>query len=74
MQEMKALSLRTFHLVFILIAIAGADLFGGWALHQYFTAGGTPLLALGAISLAGGFGLIVYAIWFVRKLDRVHIE
>jgi hypothetical protein len=28
---------------------------------------------LAAISLLGGLGLVGYAIWFVRKLERAHI-
>jgi len=74
MNTMRGLSLRTFHLVFILIAIAGADLFGGWAVHTYQTTHDPMTLMLGIVSFVGGLGLIGYGLWVVAKFDRAHIE
>ncbi len=68
------MSLRTFHLIFMLIAIVGADLFGGWAIHEYHSSGDGLTLALGIISLVGGLGLCAYLIWFVRKAEVAHLE
>lgn len=67
------MSLRWFHLVFLLFAIMGADLFGGWALHEYFTANDRAMLGLGVVSLIGGLGLAGYVFWFVRKAERAHL-
>lgn len=67
------MSLRAFHLVFILIAIAGADLFGAWALHEWRLSREWPVLAMAAISFAGGLGLAAYSAWLVAKLERAHL-
>jgi len=68
------LSLRVFHLFFLLVAIVGADLVGIWAINRYYRTDGTGMLVMGLICLVGGLGLLVYGIWFVRKMDRVHIQ
>jgi len=68
------MSLRTFHLAFILIAIVGADLFGLWAIWQYARVGDGGILALGIVALAGGLGLVFYALKLVRGLDRAEIH
>ena len=67
------MNLRAFHLLFILIAIMGADLFGGWAIHDYRTNGDPVILTLGIISMIGGLGLAIYVLFLVRKLDREQI-
>lgn len=67
------MSLRAFHLVFILIAMIGADVFGAWAIHEWRLTGEWTTLALGAISLVGGLGLAAYSAWFVVKLEKAHI-
>lgn len=64
------MSLRTMHLLFILLVIVGADLFGGWAIWHARHGGPGSLWALGALSIVGGFGLIVYAFRLVRGLER----
>ena len=64
------MSLRTFHLVFILVAIMGADLFGGWAVREYRATGDPLTLTLGIVSMIGGLGLAAYAIRFVRMIER----
>ena len=64
------MSLRTFHLVFILLASMGADLFGGWAVREYRASGDAFTLALGIACMIGGLGLAAYAIRFVRMIER----
>ena len=64
------MSLRTFHLAFILLAIMGADLYGGWAIREYRATGGLSILLLGIACLVGGLGLAAYSIHFVRVMDR----
>lgn len=68
------MSLRTFHLVFILFAIVGADLFGAWAIWHYTVNGDVWMLVLGILTILGGLGLIWYAFSFVRKLDEANIR
>ena len=63
------MSLKTFHLVFIIIAIIAADMFGAWAIWHRATL--DPLtVGLGIAALIGGLGLTAYALYFVRKMDR----
>ena len=68
------MSLRAFHLIFILLAIIGADLFGAWSIYQWTHAGSLMILVLGIVSLAGGLGLAGYAGWFVHKMEQAHIQ
>ena len=63
------MSLRTFHLVFILIVIMSAELFGMRELWHYQSTNESSMLWMGILSLAGGLVLSVYALIFVRKMD-----
>lgn len=67
-------SLRTFHLVFILIAIVMTDMFGAWAVWDHSRTHNLATLLCGVLSFLAGFALIGYAIWVVRKFDRTKIE
>jgi uncharacterized membrane protein HdeD (DUF308 family) len=67
------LSLRSFHLVFLLFAIVCAELFGAWAIWHYPETRDFLSLVLGISALIGGFALIVYTIWFVRRTEEAHI-
>ena len=68
------LSLRTFHLSFILLSILGADLFAIWTVWQYTLHGEWPILIAGAVSILGGLGLVFYAVRLVRGFDQAHIH
>jgi len=68
------MTLRTFHLAFILLAIMGADLFGGWAVNEYGTTGNLSILLLGIACMLGGLGLAVYSIRVVSMMDRAGIR
>ncbi len=56
------MSLRTFHLFFIVLAFLTCAGLSGWAVWQW-EAGG-PWLA--GLSAAAGLGLIPYLLWFRR--------
>ena len=64
------MSLRNFHLIFILLVFMGADLFGAWAIWSYRQAGDPVTLAMGVVSLVGGLGLAVYGWRLVRGFER----
>lgn len=68
------LSLRSFHIFFIVVAVVAADLFGAWAVRDFMTSGDQLILAMGLATIVGGFGLLGYGIWFVNKLDRANIH
>ena len=63
------MSLKTFHLVLIIIAIIAADMFGAWAIWHRATLDGLTV-ALGVATLLGGLVLTAYALYFVRKMER----
>lgn len=61
------MSLRVFHLFFILISITLAGFVGVWSFRTQPQA-----TALGVASLGIGAGLIVYFFWFLRKSRKLH--
>ena len=67
------MSLRTFHLVFILVVIVTAELFGARELFHYRETGDAATLWMGILSLVGGLGMSVYALLFVRRMDSSNI-
>ena len=67
------MSLRTFHMVFILLVMMCADLFGGWALHRWQDQGEPLILALGVMGFAAGLVLAGYALWLYTELQRRHV-
>jgi len=61
------MSLRFFHLLFILCAFVLTDMFGAWAVWRHGQQPDTGLLIAGIVSFALGFGIAGYAIYFVQK-------
>jgi len=66
------MSLKAFHLVFIIAAIVLAFGFGAWLLAGYFSPEGRvgELLA-GVVSVAAGVGLIFYERFFLKKTKGI---
>lgn len=62
------MSLKAFHVVFVLVATVGLVAFGVWALGQD---GGTGIAALAYASFAGALAMLVYGRWFLKKLKDV---
>ena len=61
------MSLRAFHIFFIVVSIALAVWFGFWEIQNSRRIGFLPARAVAAASLAAGAGLAVYLFWFVKK-------
>lgn len=59
------MSLKHFHVVFIVFAVLLSFGFGAWALMA--TGQSTGMRGVGVFSLVLGAGLTVYGIWFYRK-------
>ncbi len=57
------MSLKAFHIFFILTSITLAVGFGFWALPVYFW--------MGSASFVVGALLVIYLFWFVAKLGRL---
>lgn len=68
------MSLRTLHMVFILLVLIAADMFGAWAVYRYGQTHDTFTLIAGIFSFLVGFAVVVYVIWLMRKLDKSKIE
>ncbi|MFN7972582.1 MAG: hypothetical protein U0166_09570 [Acidobacteriota bacterium] len=65
------MSLKAFHLAFITLCIAGADIIGAWAINDYFLNSNLASLAMGLALLAGGIGLIAYGVHVFKLLERL---
>ena len=63
------MSLKHFHVVFIVFAVLICAGFGAWALLAKDQSG--AVRASGIFSLVLGGGLSIYGIWFYRKSKRV---
>jgi len=57
------MSLKDFHIFFILVSVILAIFLGGWCVKQ----GGTIYLVSGIVSFLAGIGLVVYLLLFVKK-------
>ena len=62
------MSLKGFHIVLISLSSLLALGFGGWSVKAYRTTDQADHLAMALISFAGAVGLVVYIIWFARKV------
>ena len=67
------MSLKSFHIVFIVFSTLLALAIGGWCIWVNLVEG-APIFFAGAIaSLICAFALMVYGFWFYRKMKRLHI-
>ena len=64
------MSLKAFHILFIIVACLLAFGFGAWCLQLQRVEGDARYVTLGWASFALGAALIVYGAWFLRKLRR----
>ncbi len=65
------MSLKAFHIFFIILSTLLAVSFGVWAVHDFARSGSWVHLALGVGSFIGSGVLVWYGIWFLRKLKHV---
>ena len=65
------MSLKAFHLVFIIISILFTLMFGVWGVVHHGSSGKTGELVLGILSLAGTVGMSVYLRYFLKKLKHI---
>ena len=66
------MSLKAFHLIFIVASILLAFGFATWSLMDYYSAHGVAGdLTRGLCSLAAGLALVVYEVYFLRKFKNV---
>ena len=61
------MSLKAFHLIFIIASIVLAFGFGAWLAKNYFAQGGVMNLIGALLSAGAGVGLIFYERYFLKK-------
>lgn len=67
------MSLKGFHIVFITFSTLLALVLGVWCIRVNL-AEGAPVYLAGAIgSFAAAVALIIYGVWFYRKMKRLRI-
>ena len=65
------MSLKAFHIVFIVLSILLAFFCGAWFLHEYAANHDTAFLVAAILLLAAGGGLICYGKSVLRKLKHI---
>ncbi len=65
------MSLKAFHLIFIIAAIALAVGFGIWLANNYFTDGGAMNLVGALVSFGFAVGLVFYERYFLKKTKNL---
>ncbi|RME40643.1 MAG: hypothetical protein D6788_02895 [Planctomycetota bacterium] len=65
------MSLKVFHIVFIIVSTLLAVGFGLWALREFSHSRELLPLGAGIASLAGAVGLLVYGGWFLGKMRNM---
>jgi hypothetical protein len=67
------MSLKAFHIIFVIFSTLLALGVGGWCVWVNLVEG-TPVYLAGAIaSFAAALALVIYGVWFYRKMKRLHI-
>jgi hypothetical protein len=64
------MSLKAFHVFFIIISILLTGWFGWWGVNSYRQTGDVTLLLMGIASFIGMILLLFYFRWFMRKLKN----
>ncbi len=67
------MSLKSFHVVFIVACILLSFLVGAWGIQQYRLESSGSGLAVGLLFYVTGAGLVLYALRFVRKVRELGI-
>jgi hypothetical protein len=65
------MSLKAFHIFFIVVSTWLGVGFGVWAIHDFTQSGSRLFLFLGVASFLGSIFLVWYGIRFLRKLKDV---
>jgi uncharacterized membrane protein HdeD (DUF308 family) len=65
------MSLKAFHIVFVVASVLLAFFFGGWLLNDYFATRQVAELVVGILSILAGIGLICYGKSILRKLKHI---
>lgn len=61
-------SLKSFHIIFVICSTLFAGGFGYWTLQSFQQTGDGLMLTFCLASFAAAIGLLVYGVWFLKKL------
>lgn len=65
------MSLRAFHIVFIVVSIALSLVVTAWGVREYMNEAGANALAVGCAAAFTGLALVIYGARFFRKLQEL---
>jgi hypothetical protein len=65
------MSLRAFHVLFIVLSVILTAFFAAWAFGQYQADPAIGFVVAGVASLAAGIGLVLYLVAFLKKTKRL---
>ena len=65
------MSLKAFHIVFIIVSVLLSFGFGVWGVYTHLSFGNVTFLIMGVISFVIGIALIIYGINFMKKLKHI---
>ena len=65
------MSLKAFHLVFIILSILFTLMFGIWGVMNHGSSGKMAELVMGILSLIGTVGLSIYLYFFLKKFKHI---
>ena len=65
------MSLKAFHIVFIIVSVLLSFGFGVWGIYTHLSFGNVTFLIMGVISFVIGIALIIYGINFMKKLKHI---
>ncbi len=65
------MSLKAFHIFFIVLSVLTAAFFGTWLLLTDAVTGGAMRIVFAALSFLAGAGLLVYGRFFLRKFKHL---
>jgi len=68
------MSLKIFHIVFVVLSVITTLGFGIWALREYTRLNAPGALVMGIVSLVVSVALVIYGIKFLQKLKREGIS
>lgn len=65
------MSLKAFHIIFVLLSTLLSVGFAMWAVGQYLDEDATGYLVVAFAALVVAAGLVGYGVWFLRKLKDI---
>lgn len=67
------MSLKAFHFIFVIVSTLLALALGGWCVWVNLVEGAPVYLAGAIASFASAIALVIYGVWFYRKMKRLRL-